>query len=87
MGGDGGLHDRVKKAGGIAAGGLGLVHGHVGFFEQIVNRVVVLHEHHNADAGRAVVAVAAQVVGQGQRIQNFVGHHLGLGCGVARLAA
>ena len=87
MGGHGSLHHRVEKTRSVASRGFGLVHGHIGLFEQVVHALVVLHEHHNTNAGGAVVLVLAQVVGVCQGVQYLVCHQFGLGGGLAGLLA
>ena len=57
---DGLLHLRIEEAQGIAAELLGLIHGDVGLFQQLIDRLLVAVEQSDADAGCAVVFVRCQ---------------------------
>ena len=79
MRGHGGLHGRVKKSDRVATGCLGLVHRHIGLFEQGFGVVVFAGKQHNSNAGRALERVATQLVGLTQGAQDFAGNGFGLG--------
>ena len=82
---DGGLHVRVEEALGVAARRLGLVHGQVGPFEQLVHRQALVAKQGDADAGGAVVLLPPQVKGQIQAGQEFFGNDFSLAGGVGQL--
>src|SRR3989338_6073064 len=86
-GADFGLHRRVEKAQRVAAGSFGLVHGHVGTLEYLVDRTVLLGEQGDADAGRADIAAALQGVGHGERLNDLVADVFNLLAGLFRLQA
>ena len=75
---DDGLHLRVKKAQCIAPGLLGLIHGDVGLFQQLLFAFRVIAEQGGADAGGIVVFVCAKLVGLVERGQNLLADHLDL---------
>ena len=84
---DGGVHFGVKKAHGVAACFLGLVHGQVGVLHQVVGAGFVAYEQHHANAARALHGTARQGHGRGQGLQHFVRHAFGLGGGLVGLGA
>ena len=86
-GADFGLHRRVEKAQRVAAGSFGLVHGHVGTLEYLVDRTVLHGEQGDADAGRADIAAALQGVGHGERLNDLVADVFNLLAGLFRLQA
>ena len=79
---EGRQHGRIVKKRPVAAGILGLVHRQVGFLEQVVNRVISVHEQHDTNARRAAEAMLLQPIGFAQRQHNLAGDTVGMGCGV-----
>ncbi|EGF32081.1 hypothetical protein IMCC9480_2969 [Oxalobacteraceae bacterium IMCC9480] len=78
MGGHLLLDLRIEEAQRIAAGRLGLIHREVGAFQEFGGVVLVLAEERHADAWRAVMHMAIQVIRQVQRSQDFFADPFGL---------
>ncbi|MCY1330982.1 hypothetical protein D9M69_166320 [compost metagenome] len=81
------LHFRIEEAQGVAARRLGAIHRQVGALHDVVHRVHLPLEQGDAEAGRAVILVAVQVVGDVQRGQDLFADGPGLDCGVRRVLA
>jgi hypothetical protein len=77
-----GLHRRLEEARGVAAIGLGAVHGKVGFHQQGLHAGAVAVEQGDADAGRAARAVRAELERAAQGRQQAFGHGAGGADGV-----
>ena len=86
-GGDHGLHPRIEEAQRIAARCLGLIHGEIRPFQQVIDRLPMFTERGAADAPGAVMFVAGEEVGRRERGEDLLADDLGLGCGVLRTFA
>jgi hypothetical protein len=69
-----GLHLGLEEGDAVAASRLGAVHRRVGLAQQVVDAFVGLREQRDADAARAVVKRAVDVVGLLQHLPHLVGH-------------
>ncbi len=71
-----GLHGGLVEGDAVAAAGLGAVHGGVGLAQQVLRVLAALRQQRDADAGRAAVALAADLERGADGVPDLVGHRL-----------
>ena len=79
------LHGRVEEAKAVAPAGFGVVHGHIGAFEQVFERGVVALKQADANAGAGALDVAGAQAGVLEGGEQLLGHAADVLAGAAFL--